>query len=185
MNCLKCFLGGASPKGFRTHFGEMIADTEYYTAKTRPSRLQDQVSAAQLRGILDQRCFCSFGYVPETFCGHCCKPRLQRKHKRVYSARGGKIWAYHDTENINDKMYTMMRILCAYHLFYLMCNYWKARELPQNEAPSKDQGCALPTELRQLAATHSISLKRRIALIIISHISRFVKRFFKKFFPAD
>ncbi|MEZ3454775.1 MAG: ATPase [Oscillospiraceae bacterium] len=31
MNCLKCFLGGASPKGFRTHFGEMIADTEYYT----------------------------------------------------------------------------------------------------------------------------------------------------------
>lgn len=31
MNCLKCFLGGSSPKGFRTHFGETIADTSYYT----------------------------------------------------------------------------------------------------------------------------------------------------------
>lgn len=31
MNCLKCFLGGSSPKGFRTHFGELIADTGYFT----------------------------------------------------------------------------------------------------------------------------------------------------------
>lgn len=31
MNCLKCFLGGSSPTGFRTRFGEKIADTDYRT----------------------------------------------------------------------------------------------------------------------------------------------------------
>ncbi|MGN0674171.1 MAG: ATPase, partial [Oscillospiraceae bacterium] len=31
MNCLTCFLGGSSPNGFRTHFGEMISDTDYRT----------------------------------------------------------------------------------------------------------------------------------------------------------
>lgn len=31
MYCSEFFLGGSSPDGFRTHFGEMIADTGYYT----------------------------------------------------------------------------------------------------------------------------------------------------------
>lgn len=31
MNCLTCFLGGASPSGFRTHFGEYIADPAFHT----------------------------------------------------------------------------------------------------------------------------------------------------------
>ena len=31
MNCLTCFLGGSSPNGFRTYFGDMIADTEFHT----------------------------------------------------------------------------------------------------------------------------------------------------------
>ena len=31
MNCLTCFLGGSSPNGFRTCFGEMIADTDFHT----------------------------------------------------------------------------------------------------------------------------------------------------------
>lgn len=31
MNCLTCFLGGSSPTGFRTHFGDMIADTDHHT----------------------------------------------------------------------------------------------------------------------------------------------------------
>ncbi len=31
MNCLKCFLGGSTPDGFRTYFGRMIADTDFHT----------------------------------------------------------------------------------------------------------------------------------------------------------
>lgn len=31
MNCLTCFLGGSSPNGFRTYFGNMIADTGFHT----------------------------------------------------------------------------------------------------------------------------------------------------------
>ena len=31
MNCLTCFLGGTSPNGFRTHFGDMIADTDFHS----------------------------------------------------------------------------------------------------------------------------------------------------------
>ncbi len=31
MNCLTCFLGGSSPTGFRSHFGNMIADTDFHT----------------------------------------------------------------------------------------------------------------------------------------------------------
>lgn len=29
MNCLTCFLGGSSPNGFRTHFNETLADTDF------------------------------------------------------------------------------------------------------------------------------------------------------------
>lgn len=31
MNCLTCFLGGSSPTGFCTRFGDMISDSDYYT----------------------------------------------------------------------------------------------------------------------------------------------------------
>ena len=31
MNCLTYFLGGSSPTGFRTHFGDVISDPTYYT----------------------------------------------------------------------------------------------------------------------------------------------------------